>query len=78
MAKVMISIPDELLTRVDAEAQRRTVTRSGLLAAAAVRELERRDERRVDEAIARSRHRFARSGAFSGVDLVRAERDSRP
>jgi len=34
MAKVMISIPDELLARVDAEAKRRMTTRSGLLALA--------------------------------------------
>ncbi|TME38408.1 MAG: ribbon-helix-helix protein, CopG family [Chloroflexi bacterium] len=54
MAKVMISIPDELLARVDAEARRRMTTRSGLLALAISRELERRDAEAVDQAIARS------------------------
>lgn len=31
MAKVMISLPDELLERVDAEAQRRSTSRSAVL-----------------------------------------------
>jgi metal-responsive CopG/Arc/MetJ family transcriptional regulator len=31
VAKVMISLPDELLARVDAEAERRGTTRSGIL-----------------------------------------------
>jgi hypothetical protein len=39
MAKVMVSFPDELLARVDAEAQRRGTTRSGLLQVAARREV---------------------------------------
>jgi len=78
MAKVMISIPDELLARVDAEARRRMTTRSGLLALAISRELERRDAETVDQAIARSAHRFRKAGPFEAADLVRAERDSRP
>ena len=39
MAKVMVSFPDELLARVDAEASRRGTTRSGLLQVAARREV---------------------------------------
>lgn len=39
MAKVMVSIPDSLLAAVDAEAERRRTTRSGLLQEAARREL---------------------------------------
>lgn len=31
MAKVMVSLPDDLLTAVDLEAERRGMTRSGLL-----------------------------------------------
>lgn len=31
MAKVMVSLPDDLLTSLDAEAARREMTRSGLL-----------------------------------------------
>jgi hypothetical protein len=39
MAKVMISMPDPLLKALDAEAGRRRTSRSGLLQAAARREL---------------------------------------
>jgi predicted transcriptional regulator len=39
MAKVMVSMPDELLARLDAEAARRGTTRSGLLQAATRREI---------------------------------------
>lgn len=39
MAKVMISLPDELLGQLDEEARRRGTTRSGLLQDAARREL---------------------------------------
>jgi metal-responsive CopG/Arc/MetJ family transcriptional regulator len=39
MAKVMISLPDELLTRLDDHARRRGTTRSGLLRELAEREL---------------------------------------
>lgn len=40
MAKVMISLPDELLERVDALAKERGLTRSGLLQGLAERELD--------------------------------------
>lgn len=39
MAKVMISLPEPLLAALDAEAERRQMTRSGLLQEAARREL---------------------------------------
>ena len=39
MAKVMVSIPDELLARIDAEAKRQGTTRSGLLQQAAMTEI---------------------------------------
>ena len=78
MAKVMVSLPDELLERVDAEAKRRSTSRSALLAAAVRRELDRRDPDAVAAAIARSRDRFRRSGEFDAAELVRADRDVRP
>jgi len=37
MATVMVSLPDDLLARIDAAARQRSTTRSALLAAAAVR-----------------------------------------
>lgn len=75
MSKVMISLPDDLLRRVDAEARKRSTTRSGLLAAAARNELARRDPDAVAAAIARSEARFQGTGTFEAADLVRADRE---
>jgi metal-responsive CopG/Arc/MetJ family transcriptional regulator len=77
MSKIMVSIPDELLAELDAEAARRSVSRSALLAAAARRELRRRDNDRVAAAISRSEWRFRDAGVFEAADLVRADRDAR-
>jgi len=77
MSKVMVSIADDLLAEVDAEARRRSTTRSAFLAAAARRELGRRDSDRVAAAIARSEQRFKKVAAFEAAELVRAERESR-
>jgi metal-responsive CopG/Arc/MetJ family transcriptional regulator len=77
MAKVMISLPDDLLTKIDAEARRRAMSRSALLAAAAGREIGRRDPEEVAAAIARSEARFLNAGSFEAADLVRADRDQR-
>ena len=77
MSKVMVSLPAELLVRIDAEATRRATSRSALLAAAARQELDRRDPEALTEAIARSEQRFARSGSFDAAELVRTERDAR-
>lgn len=77
MSKVMVSLPEELLTRIDREAKRRSVSRSALLAAAARRELDRRDPEALAEAIARSEQRFSRAGRFDASELVRTERDAR-
>jgi metal-responsive CopG/Arc/MetJ family transcriptional regulator len=77
MAKVMVSLPDELVKQIDEEARRRSVTRSGLLALAARRELSRRDPEAVAAAIARSEMRFKGAGHFDAAELVRLDRDSR-
>jgi metal-responsive CopG/Arc/MetJ family transcriptional regulator len=78
MAKVMVSLPDDLLRQVDLEAKRRGLSRSALLAAGARRELARRDPAAVEAAIARSRERFRAAGEFDAVALVRADRDAGP
>ena len=77
MSKVMVSLPDDLLAELDAEAARRSTSRSALLAAAARRELARRDPERVAAAIERSEQRFRNADTFEAVDLVRADRQSR-
>ncbi|HYI57299.1 MAG TPA: ribbon-helix-helix protein, CopG family [Microlunatus sp.] len=78
MSKVMISLPEDLLAQIDDEAERRSTSRSALLAAAARRELSRRDNALVAAAIERSEQRFRESGAFEAAELVRTERDARP
>lgn len=77
MSKVMVSLADDLLAEIDAEAERRSTSRSALLATAARRELARRDNALVAAAIERSEQRFRKSGAFEAAELVRADRDSR-
>jgi metal-responsive CopG/Arc/MetJ family transcriptional regulator len=78
MSKVMVSLPDDLLALIDAEAKRRSTSRSALLAQAARREIERRDPDLMAAAIRRSRERFGTSGSFESSDLVRSDRDERP
>lgn len=48
MAKVMVSLPDDLLRAVDVEADRRGTTRSGLLRELAEESLRRRSLRRAE------------------------------
>lgn len=76
MSKVMISLPEDLLRRLDGEARRRSMTRSGLIAAALQRELARRDPAEVAAAIARSEQRFRAAGSFEAADLVRTDRET--
>ena len=75
MSKIMVSLPDDLLKRIDEEARRRSVSRSALIATAASRELSRSDPNAVAEAISRSEARFHDMGAFEAADLVRENRD---
>jgi metal-responsive CopG/Arc/MetJ family transcriptional regulator len=77
MVKVMVSIPEDLLVQLDAEAKRRATSRSALLAAAARRELARPDPAELTAAIERSERRFLGAGSFDAADLVRADRDAR-
>lgn len=77
MAKVMVSLPDDLLARIDEEVRRRSGSRSALLAVAAQHELERRDPDAIRAAVQRSRQRFAGAESFDSAEAVRAERDAR-
>ncbi len=77
MSKVMVSLPEDLLTALDAEAKRRATSRSALLASAARRELARRDSGQVAAAIMRSERRFEVAGTFEAAYIVRQDRDAR-
>lgn len=75
----MISLPDDLLTDIDQAARRRGMTRSGLLAAAARRELSARDRDSREATIRRMEQRAEKNGWPTVDELLgdRAERDAR-
>ena len=77
MAKVLISLPDDLLERIDSEAERRGATRSGFIQQAAQRELGWPDPAAFDAALERGRKALAAAGAFESASLIRKERDAR-
>jgi metal-responsive CopG/Arc/MetJ family transcriptional regulator len=75
VAKVMISLPDDLLAALDAEAARRETSRSALLQAAARRELRELTDAERGDVLAQldqlSRHW---RGPLDAAALIRAER----
>jgi predicted transcriptional regulator len=77
MPKVMISISDDLLRRVDREVHARGTTRSAFLQEAARHELGWPDPATVDAAITRGRAALAHAGGFESADAIRSERDAR-
>lgn len=77
MAKVLVSMPDDLLDRIDREAQRRRTSRSALLQEAARRELGSPDADAIDAALRRGRTALASIDAFESADVVRAGREER-
>jgi metal-responsive CopG/Arc/MetJ family transcriptional regulator len=84
MADVMISLPDELLERIDAYASRRGTTRNDVMRELVERELERdaaEPESASDAAARRARIRelLADPGHHGGdsVRLIRKHRDAR-
>ena len=75
MAKVMVSLPDELLRSLDAEAERRGTTRSGLLrdyVQEGIRKRSRERARKMQEIFAESSDHGGRN-----VELLRQERRRR-
>lgn len=81
VAKVMISIPDKLLERLDARAKAAGETRSGLLQRLAERELEDSERGRRAEAMrlmAKIEETFTDDEPpFDAAALVREDRESR-
>jgi metal-responsive CopG/Arc/MetJ family transcriptional regulator len=81
VAKVMISIPDDLLARLDARAQANHETRSGFLQRLAASALEDDERRRRDE-VMRLMEKIESSFTddeihFDAARLIREDRDSR-
>jgi hypothetical protein len=75
MSKVLLSVPDGLLVQIDAEASRRSISRSAFLAEAARRKLGRSRPASFTDAITRSEACFATAGSVNAADLVRADPD---
>lgn len=74
MAKVMISIPDDLLAALDAEAEARHMSRSATIAQAVRREISAPNAARVDELLAAARAALADTGSWSAAEVVREQR----
>lgn len=77
MAKVMISMPEDLLERLDRVARERGSSRSGFLQEIVRRELGWPDPVAFDAALERGRRALADAGAFESAELIREERDAR-
>jgi metal-responsive CopG/Arc/MetJ family transcriptional regulator len=77
VAKVMISIPDDLLERLDAQAQANRETRSGYLRRLAERDLEIAEGHRKDE-VRRLLDEIGPVdlGGVSAAQLIREDRES--
>jgi metal-responsive CopG/Arc/MetJ family transcriptional regulator len=77
MAKVMISIPDEDLARIDDEAARRGTSRSALLRDAALNELERPRPMCARDALQRGQALLAGTERVDTTSWIRHDRDAR-
>lgn len=81
VAKVMISIPDDLLDRLDIRAKEVGESRSGLLQRLALRELEDQEQGRrkeVERLMGEIEGTFTdEEPRFDVVQLIREDRDSR-
>jgi len=76
-AKVMISLPPDLLERLDRVVRERGTSRSAFLQAVVRRELGWPDPAAFDAALDRGRRALAAAGAFESAELIREERDAR-
>lgn len=77
MAKVLISLPDDLLQRIDREAQARGTNRSRFLQEAARRQLEWPSADALGAALQRGREALAGVGSFESATLIREQRRAR-
>jgi predicted transcriptional regulator len=77
VAKVLVSIPDDLLARVDREAERRRTSRSAFLQEAARRELGWPEPGVIDAAVRRGRDALAAVRQFDPAESIRTDRDER-
>lgn len=76
VAKVMISISDDLLERLDAQARANQETRSGFLQRLAERELDQADSRTREEVDRLLGSLNIDLGGISAAQLIREDRES--
>jgi predicted transcriptional regulator len=77
MSKVLITVPDELLDRIDRAAKAQKTTRSRFIEEAAQHELGWPAADSMDAAVNRAREALASAGPFESAGLIRRDRDSR-
>lgn len=77
MAKVMISIPDDDLERIDREAARRGTSRGALLRDAALGDLDGPRPGRVRDALRRGQELLADMEPVDTTAMIRRDRDTR-
>jgi len=76
-AKVLVSIPNDLLERIDRETEILGQTRSEFLQEAARRRLGWPDPLAVDAALLRGRAALSGLGSFESAHAIRAQREER-
>jgi metal-responsive CopG/Arc/MetJ family transcriptional regulator len=76
-AKVLVTIPNDLLARIDRETESLGQTRSEFLQEAARRRLGWPDPLAIDAALLRGRTALSKSGSFESADVIRAQREER-
>jgi hypothetical protein len=76
-AKVLVTIPNDLLERIDRETERLGQTRSDFLQEAARRRLGWPDPLAVDAALLRGRAALSELGGFESADVIRVQREER-
>lgn len=75
--KVLVTMPDDLLERIDRETKSLGQTRSDFLQEAARRRLGWPDPLAVDAALLRGRAALADLGAFESAEVIRSQREER-
>jgi ribbon-helix-helix CopG family protein len=76
-AKVLVTIPKDLLERIDRETETLGQTRSEFLQEAARRRLGWPDPLAIDAALLRGRVALSDLGGFESADVIRVQREER-
>jgi Arc/MetJ-type ribon-helix-helix transcriptional regulator len=75
--KVLVTMPNDLLDRIDRETKSIGSTRSDFLQEAARRQLGWPDPAAIDAALERGRAALAGAGSFEAAEVIRADREAR-